>query len=111
MRPGPRSYCNPWSGSILPYSAVCVSCPKVSFRSVLWNVLLATNWYERAVSTGSTVVGPFKAVPSLGSSVKNDLPKLNAISGMYHDSSGTMVMVAFGEFTPTHLLQELAGVI
>src|SRR5208283_3586281 len=50
-------------------------------------------------STGSTAVGPSKAVPSLGSSVKNDLPKLNAISGTYHDSSGTIVMVAFGEFT------------
>src|ERR1017187_8291419 len=115
MRPGPRLDCNPVSGSILPYSALCVSCPSVSFISVLWNRLLATNWYDLAVSTGSTASGAPVGVcctadPILGSSVKNDFPKLTATSGIHQDSLGKNVSVAFGEFSPTNVLQESAGV-
>jgi hypothetical protein len=60
---------------------------------------------------GSTAVGPSSAVPSRGSSVKNDLPKLTEISGASRDGLGTNVNVALGEFSPTSLLHEFAGVI
>ena len=50
------------------------------------------------------------ADPVLGSSVKNDFPKLNATSGTYQESFGKNVIVAFGEFSPTSVFHEFAGV-
>jgi hypothetical protein len=42
--------------------------------------------------------------------VKNDFPKLTATSGIHQDSFGKNVSVAFGEFSPTSVFQEFAGV-
>jgi hypothetical protein len=100
------------SGSILPYSAVCVSCPSVSFTSVCGTSC------SRPTDTSvpsppdqrGLRFGPSKADPSLGSSVKNDLPKLNAISGTYQDSSGKNRERRLRRIQPHHLFQEFAGV-